>query len=137
MASDTHEGGCLCGAIRYRMSGTPKFQSMCHCRSCRRSTGAPAVAFVGLADDQYEETKGARKIYESSPGVRRGFCELCGTSLTFAGDDWPGEVHIYSATLDNPDAFPPTMHSYCLDQLSWFDPDDGLPRRQKFGTSRD
>lgn len=133
--SETHEGGCLCGAVRYRFSGTPQFQSMCHCRSCRRATGAPAAAFVGLTHEQYEEIQGSRRIYESSPGVRRGFCGRCGTSLSFEGETWPGEIHIYTATLDEPELFPPTVHTYCLDQIPWFDPADGLPRIEKFGAS--
>ena len=135
MAEESHEGGCLCGAIRYRITGTPKFQSMCHCRSCRRASGAPAVAFVGVFDDQFEELKGARTIFESSPGVERGFCKTCGSSLTFAGKNWPGEIHIFTATLDDPEAFPPTVHTYCSDRLPWIDPDDGLPRLDKFGAS--
>ena len=136
MASDTHEGGCLCGAIRYRISGKAKFRSMCHCQSCRRASGAPVVAFVGMFDDQFEELKGARTIFESSPGVKRGFCKTCGTSLTFAGENWPGEVHVFTATLDDPEAFPPTVHTYCLDRLPWIDPDDGLPRLDTFGASK-
>lgn len=136
MANDDHEGGCLCGAVRYRFSGTPRFQSMCHCRSCRRALGAPAAAFVGLTTEQFELTKGSPSIYESSQGVERGFCSHCGTSLTFAGAQWPGEVHIYTATLDEPELFPPTVHSYCVDQLPWFDPVDDLPRQEHFGASK-
>ena len=136
MANHSHEGGCLCGAIRYRITGTPKFQSMCHCRSCRRASGAPVVAFVGVPDDQFEELKGSRAIFESSPGVKRGFCRTCGSSLTFAGESWPGEIHIFTATLDDPEAFPPTVHTYCQDRLPWIDPDDGLPRLERFGASQ-
>lgn len=128
-----HEGGCLCGAVRYRIAEPARFSSMCHCRSCRLATGAPAAAFVGVERGQYEELRGNPRVFISSPGVRRGFCAACGTSLTYEGDAWPGEIHIYTATLDDPAAFPPTAHTYTVDRIAWFDPDDGLPRLAGFG----
>lgn len=129
-----HEGGCLCGAVRYRIAEPALFASMCHCRSCRLATGAPAAAFVGVGRPQFEEVRGTRRVFASSPGVRRGFCGTCGTSLTYEGDAWPGEMHIYTATLDDPTAFPPTVHTYTVDRIAWFDPDDGLPRLGGFGS---
>lgn len=132
--SRRHEGGCLCGAVRYRIAEPAQFSSMCHCRSCQRATGGPASAFVGVERLQYEPLKGERTIYESSPGVRRGFCAACGTSLTYEGDPWPGEIHIYTATLDDPAAFPPTAHTFTADRIAWFEPDDGLPQVRGFGS---
>jgi len=132
--SARHEGGCLCGAVRYAIIEPAKFSSMCHCRSCQRATGGPASAFVGVERGQYEQLAGAPAIYVSSPGVRRGFCAACGTSLTYEGDGWPGEIHIYTATLDDPAAFPPTVHTYTADRIAWFEPDDGLPRLPGFGS---
>lgn len=129
-----HEGGCLCGAVRYAIAEPVKFSSVCHCRSCRLATGSPAAAFVGVPDARFRETRGTRAIYESSPGVRRGFCRTCGTALTYAGDNWPGEIHIYTATLDDPAAFPPTMHTFTVDRIAWFHPDDGLPQLPRFGS---
>jgi hypothetical protein len=129
-----HEGGCLCGAVRYRIAEPAKFSSICHCRSCQRATGAPAAAFVGVLRSQFERLRGSPRMYASSPGVRRGFCGACGTSLSYEGDAWPGEIHIYTATLDDPAALPPTVHTYTVGRISWFDPDDGLPRPPRFGS---
>ena len=42
------EGGCGCGAVRYRVTGAPQWASHCHCRDCRRTAGAPYVTYVGL-----------------------------------------------------------------------------------------
>ena len=131
--SASHEGGCLCGAVRYRIVEPAKFASLCHCRSCRLATGAPVAAFVGVPTAQYRQLAGERRLYASSPGVRRGFCGHCGTSLTYEGDAWPGEIHIYTATLDDPAAFPPTAHTYTVDRIPWFDTVDHLPRLQRFG----
>ena len=135
--AETHEGGCLCGAVRYRIAGPALFASLCHCASCRRATGAPVAAFVGVQAESYREIDGERRIYESSPGVRCGFCGRCGTSLTYEGDRWPGEIHIYTATLDDPETFPPTAHTYIVDRIPWFDTEDDLPRRPRFGFHED
>ena len=131
-----HTGGCLCGAVRYRIDEPVKFSSLCHCRSCQRATGAPVAAFVGLDAARFAETGGRRAIHESSPGVRRGFCASCGTSLTYEGDAWPGEVHVYTATLDVPAAFPPSMHSMTADAIPWLRMADDLPRRRGFATGK-
>ncbi len=81
----TFEGGCMCGAVRYKVSGEPFWIGHCHCASCRRHTGAPVVTFVALKEDQVAFTKGERRKYNSSPGVERAFCGQCGTPLTWEG----------------------------------------------------
>jgi hypothetical protein len=129
-----HEGGCLCGQVRFRISEPSLFSSLCHCECCRRAPGAAVAAFVGVPRAQFEELRGSRRIYESSPGVRRGFCPACGTSLSFEGERWPGEIHIYTATLDDPAAFPPTAHTYMIDNIPWFETTDDLPRLPRFGS---
>jgi hypothetical protein len=44
------EGGCLCGGIRYQISGEPRSADYCHCRMCRRTAGAPVVARLIVAE---------------------------------------------------------------------------------------
>ena len=97
-------GGCLCGAVRYEASGDPASVIFCHCESCRKHTGAPVVALAGFKLEQVRFTLGDRAIYESTPGVKRGFCGRCGTPLTWEGD---GEelgplIEIHVGTTDDP-----------------------------------
>lgn len=132
----TYEGGCMCGKVRYRIAAPARFTSLCHCRSCQRATGAPVSAFVGVAAGGYRDIAGQRAVYRSSPGVRRGFCAACGTSLTYEGEAWPGEVHVYTATLDDPAAFPPTMHTMTQDSIPWFHGGGDLPRMEGFSGTR-
>ena len=85
--SETHPTGrCMCGAIRYELVSDPIAIIYCHCESCRRHTGAPTSALAGMRRDDVRFTQGERAIYESSPGVGRGFCRDCGTTLTWEGD---------------------------------------------------
>ncbi len=131
--SDVYQGGCLCGAVRYKIEGAPEWSSHCHCRSCQRATGAAFTTWVGLKKDNFEVTKGHIKTCSTSPGVERGFCDRCGTSLTYAAEEgWPGQVSILAPTLDNPAIASPTAHVYVEHQLPWVKLNDGLPTREQF-----
>lgn len=123
------EGGCLCGVIRYRLSGEPKGVNLCHCQSCRRATGGPAVGFIDMPPGGFMWIDVKPAIYMSSPGVRRSFCPTCGTSLTYEADDLPGEMHILSATLDDPAPWAPTEAYFNSDRIAWLKID--LPDHQE------
>ena len=68
-------GGCLCGDIRFKLSGSPHLAEYCHCDSCRKAAGAPVVAWAGVGLGQFEITVGSPECYASSPGVERTFCK--------------------------------------------------------------
>lgn len=117
---DTQEGGCLCGAVRFRLLGPPFEIDYCHCHSCRKHTGAPVSAFADCKRDLVEFTRGAPKLFESSPGVRRGFCADCGSTLTYETDALPDEIHIHIGALDKPEDFPPHgKPSFPEERLPW------------------
>ena len=123
------EGGCLCGALRYRIDAPPLWTAYCHCITCRHSTGAPVTMFVGTRSESVRFTAGERATYASSPGVRRGFCARCGTPLTYESDRLcPGETHFYVSTFDDPQALPPAFHVFYRERLEWLEISDSLPR---------
>ena len=132
MRDKSHTGGCMCGAVRYRAAGEPKFVAYCHCHSCRKHTGAPVVMWVAFDPEQVKWTHGDRKLYRSSQSAKRGFCGDCGTPLTWEAPSLmvPGEftVEFNISTLDNPDDYVPDRH-WCHDErISWFEVADELPR---------
>lgn len=116
------EGGCLCGAVRFRLIGSPFEVDYCHCHSCRKHTGAPVSVFANCKRDVVEWTKGSPAYYQSSPHVRRGFCSVCGSTLTYEDDDYiPDELHIHIGALDTPQDFAPHgKPSFPEDRLPWF-----------------
>ncbi len=114
-----NEGGCQCGAVRFKATGAPKFISNCHCKSCRNATGAAYSTWVGFRDENTEWTRRAPAFFASSPGVQRGFCRDCGTPLSFAGEKWAGELHFLAGVFDNPEAFAPRTEAFIEDALSW------------------
>ena len=128
------EGGCLCGAVRYAVRGEPIVVALCHCNTCRRSAGAPAVAWAMFPLDAYEILRGERAVYASSKGVARGYCARCGTQLSWEGDVLPGRVDVTLASFDDPTALAPTMHIWEKQRLSWLHTTDALPRYPEFPT---
>ena len=114
-------GGCLCGAVRFRLVGPPYEIDYCHCHSCRKHTGAPVSAFADCKHGVVEFTKGRPTPYESSPGVRRGFCARCGSTLTYEFDSFPGEIHIHIGAMDRPEDFPPHGRpTFPEERVPWF-----------------
>lgn len=129
-AVETRDGGCLCGAVRYRLRGAPTYAGNCHCRSCQRAVGAGFVTWVGAKPEDFEVTKGEIALCETSPGVWRGFCGRCGSSLTFGGDDWT-DVAVTAATLDDPGSVAPQSNVYLDHKQPWVMIDDALRRYDK------
>ncbi|HUG23372.1 GFA family protein [Piscinibacter sp.] len=113
------DGGCLCGAVRYRAIGELLSSSVCHCRSCRRASGAPSVAWFVVRNTQFTVVSGQVSSFRSSPPALRSFCGQCGTPLTYQHDDNPGTVDITTATLDDPELVPPTHEIWLSHRISW------------------
>lgn len=80
---------------------------------------------VGRAQVSWE---GSRSFYNSSPGVTRGFCGECGTPVHYMCTRWPGEIHLFAATLNDLTLYKPTAHVHWAERVPWFTLHDGLPR---------
>ncbi len=113
--------------MRYVASGRPSLSMICHCPSCRRASGAPAVAWVTFALTDVTFVRGVPASFPSSPMVTRTFCPTCGTPLTYRHGGRPAELDVTSASLDVPAAFPPTHHAWVAEGIAWARPTDGLP----------
>lgn len=113
------DGGCLCGAVRYRIEGEPLSSGVCHCESCRRTASAPRLPFLGVRSAGFRYTEGAPVDYASSPSVTRSFCGRCGSPLTYRRHDAPDALDIMTVSLDDPNAIPPTFHVWTSEALAW------------------
>lgn len=126
-----HDGGCMCGNVRYRLHGPFTYSAHCHCRSCQRAIGAGFATWSAVAPENFEVIKGTITIYHSSPGVQRGFCDGCGTSLTYTGEDWT-DTAVLSATLDDPGEAVPTSNVYLDHKQPWVVIDETLKKFPRF-----
>jgi hypothetical protein len=121
-------GGCMCGAIRFRVRNDAIVTTLCHCTLCRRAAGAPLVAWAMFPLDAFALERGAFAVYASSPGVLRGFCGRCGTTLSFSADFLPGLIDLTIASFDEPERLPPQLHMWERKRLPWIELGDDLPR---------
>lgn len=124
---DAIEGGCLCGAIRYRAFWPAYGITHCHCQTCRRASGAPFVTWAGFDADKFTIIQGQPASYKSSPGVLRTFCAGCGTALTYQRADLPGSIDVTLGSMDDPQILEPQDHTWTERRLSWIHLSDGLP----------
>ena len=110
MENAVQAGGCLCGAVRFDVTGEGSNPHSCSCRNCQQHTGAPTVAWVEFARDQVRWTgvAGAPAVYRSSAYSSRAFCATCGSSIG-AIDDAP-TIALLVGSFDDPGraAFAPT-----------------------------
>ncbi len=121
-------GGCLCGAVRYSVRWPPLNIGYCHCRMCQRASGAPVVAWLTVARQNFQLTSGETRAHRSSSRGLRRFCPVCGTPLTMEvpGDD--REIDVTVASLDTPEIAAPDHHGWTSNRVAWFDTSDRLPR---------
>ncbi len=131
--SENHvEGGCQCGAVRYRITGQPGMTAICHCTMCRRAHAAPAVAWAMFEQSQVVFTQNQPTLYASSEDAKRGFCGHCGTPICFTAGYLPGLIDIAVGSLDKPELMPPQFHYWHDEHLPWAAFADNLPRHAEF-----
>ena len=96
-------GGCQCGAIRYAFYAPLENAHVCHCRMCQRATGGVFAALAGGPPSNFSWTRGEPKFFASSNLAQRGYCERCGTPLSFRYDDPSARMYTTIGSLDHPE----------------------------------
>tara|TARA_B100000676_G_scaffold40731_2_gene38696 strand:- start:927 stop:1343 length:417 start_codon:yes stop_codon:yes gene_type:complete len=131
-----HTGGCLCGAVRYRVEGTMREVVACHCGQCQRSHGNFA-AFSACDNDQlaFDEDRGLA-WYASSDNARRGFCRECGSSL-FWQPTFADYISVAAGSIDQPSGLTMVRHIYTVDVPDWYEIGDELEQIETSMYGRD
>ena len=135
MSEDVLEGGCNCGAIRYRLSGKALGLAVCHCTNCRKQSGsAYSVNMVVKSSDM--EIDGQLSSYtdgdtESGQPVLREFCGQCGSPIRSVQQAAPQIAVVKVGTLDHPEAYAPKVHIWTQSALPWVTIPEGAIKFQK------
>lgn len=117
------EGGCNCGAVRYRAEGDPIVVAQCHCSNCRKQSGSAfSVNLLFKASAVTQE--GDLTVYEdkdthSGNAVLRQFCGRCGSPIFSEPTDGKGLLIVKAGTLDDPAPFAPTVSVWTATALPW------------------
>ena len=136
------EGGCTCGAVRYRMTGGPLFVHCCHCRWCQRETGAAFALNAMIEAGRVVLLKGEPEMVatpsQSGRGQRIARCPACRVALwsNYAG---AGDAvrFVRVGTLDQPDRLPPDIHIYTASKQPWVVIPPGVPAVPEYYRARD
>ena len=124
-------GGCLCGSVRYEVTGEPLLTGVCHCRDCQKQTGTAFSIVVGVTADALK-ANGQTSVFVttgvSGLGVDRHFCGKCGSPVYSAVGAMPGLLFVKAGTLDDPSTLQPSVHLWCETKQPWVALDPGMPQ---------
>ena len=124
-------GGCLCGGVRYRVTGPLRSVVYCHCSQCRRTSGHFVAATFAAKDALTVVDDESLEWFASSEFASRGFCSRCGSSLFWLAEarDY---VSIMAGTLDEPTGLEAVEHIYVKDKGDYYDLKDDLPKAREY-----
>jgi hypothetical protein len=123
------QGGCLCGKVRYTVSGDVIFSGVCHCTSCKKSTGS-AFSAVFAVPSPAVQVSGELSTYvgqgDSGNATTKRFCPNCGSQVFGEAAIMPDVTMVDIGTLDEPASVPLQMHIYCRSKLDWVQVPEGI-----------
>jgi hypothetical protein len=125
------EGGCACGAVRYRLESAPMFVHCCHCKDCQRQTGSAFVLNALMETNRLTVLKGevSRSPMPTDSGRPHGIdrCVRCGTAVWSEYGGLAVLRFVRVGTLDDPSALGPDVHIYTRSKLPWVTVPEGVP----------
>ena len=123
-------GSCLCGGVRYEVSGKLSDALNCHCSMCRKAQGAAFRSRARARSGEFRWISGEHLLtfFESSPGNHRGFCRVCGSPILTKFDADRSVVSLPLGTLDDDPGIRPQVHVYVASKAPWFAITDDLPQ---------
>lgn len=134
--SQSHQGACLCGAIRFKAHGELRGVIYCHCTQCRKQSGHYYAA-TNVADDRIE-IEGAEHLtwYAASDLARRGFCSRCGSVMFWKPNDKP-YVSIMAGAFEDFSSLTGMCHIFVAEKGAYYDIDDDLQQFEGSSASTD
>jgi hypothetical protein len=123
------EGGCACGAIRYRLTSAPLFVHCCHCLNCQRQTGSAFAINVLIETDRVELLAGEPQVVPVPRGSKKQKIFRCPTCQVAVFSHYTRRALLFvrAGTLDDPSAVTPDVHIYTRSKLSWVTLPDPVP----------
>ncbi len=121
---------CLCGGVRLQINGELFAGINCHCNWCQKAHGGAFRSRALARAEEFEVVSGVDLIqyYESTPGVHRGFCSVCGSSLFGKFDQNPDYFNVSLGIVDGDPGVRLQMHGFVDSKAVWYDITDDLPQ---------
>ncbi len=135
-----HEGGCVCGHVRYSADGDPERVTICHCAWCQRRTGTAFGVEAVFRQEKVEIAAGSVQTYrhisdESGRWLDQQFCSNCGTNIGFTLEAVPGIRTIAAGTFDDPPWIDAAKHQFrhvfLRSAQNWSDVPEGVDKYEE------
>ncbi|WP_428033634.1 GFA family protein [Amphritea sp.] len=124
-------GSCLCGKVKYEISGQPGAIVHCHCQTCRKAHGSAFSSVAAVQDSNFHLQGGALlKSFESSPGKHRFFCSECGTQVYAKRDNTP-HIILRLGSLDDDPQVAEEKHIWVSQKAPWYAIHNALPEHDE------
>jgi hypothetical protein len=139
MMGDVREGGCSCGAVRYRLASDPLFIHCCHCLNCQRQTGSAFVINLLIEADRVEFLSGDPQpvVVPRDDGSKQRIyrCPACQIAV-YSEYGFPQVLFVRGGTLDQPSAVEPDVHIYTRSKLPWVALPESVPAFEGYYDSK-
>ena len=130
--AEAREGGCQCGAVRYRVEGEPRGLAVCHCTECQRQSGSAFGMSLIVPRESFQLLRGEPKTFtrtaDSGRLVECAFCPACGTRVYHAPEAMRDTLNLKPGTLDDTSWLTPRVHVWTQEKQPWVVIPEGLSR---------
>lgn len=131
-----YAGSCLCGKVRYQISGEIRDIVYCHCSKCRKAQGSAFATNGNVRAEEFEFIAGEDELtgYQSSPGQTKYFCRHCGSPIISKKESVPDNVRVRLGTIESDIVERPTAHIFVASKANWEDIEGDLPQYEGYIT---
>lgn len=133
-----YKGSCLCGAVKFEITGSIRNIVYCHCSQCRKAQGSAFATNGIVASEHFHLLAGEDKLtgYESTPGQTKYFCKICGSPIISKTKIKPDQVRIRLGTVEGDICERPVAHIFATSKANWEDICGDLPQYEAYEPNR-
>jgi len=133
-----YKGGCLCGAVRFEITGAIRNIVYCHCSQCRKAQGSAFATNGIVGADAFKFVSGETELtgFESSPGQVKHFCRRCGSPILSKSTARPDEVRVRLGSIESDIDERPCAHIFATSKANWEDICGELPQYTAYEPGR-
>jgi hypothetical protein len=134
MVRRKYSGGCLCGRVRYEISGEIQDIIYCHCSQCRKAQGSAFATNGNVSVGDFSFVSGEQELtgYESTPGQTKYFCRHCGSPIISRNRAVPDKVRVRLGTVETDIVERPSAHIFATSKANWEDIEGNLPQYEAY-----
>ena len=131
-----YKGGCLCGKVRFEITGEVKDIIYCHCSQCRKAQGSAFATNGNLDENKFRITSGKDDLtgYKYSPEQTKYFCKHCGSPIISKNKLNPGNVRVRLGTIETDITERPEAHIFATSKANWEAIEGDLPQHEAYGS---